>query len=79
MTPEECHREAAKIASSIILPTLQAGGDFIEILQKLELVIVGTVLFGVKEGGDEAVLDLLFKHVKQQIAECREANRATIN
>ena len=73
MTPAEDHNERAiKIADSIIRPTLEAGGNFLSILVLLESVIAGVLLFGVKDGGDRPVLDMLFKHVLKRLRSIRK-------
>jgi hypothetical protein len=38
----------------------------------LESVITGVILFGVKDGGDKPVLNLLFKHVLKRLADVRK-------
>jgi hypothetical protein len=75
MTPEEHNERAVKIADDIIRPTLEAGGNFLSILVLLESVITGVLLFGVKDGGDRPVLDLLFKHVLKRLAAARRKRK----
>jgi hypothetical protein len=58
MTPQEIHnRDVGEIVRAIIKPTLDAGGEFTDVLVMLESVILGVMLFAVKTGGDELVLD----------------------
>lgn len=73
MTPaEEIHnRDVGRIVESIIRPTMEAGGEFTDILVILESVIVGVLLFGVKVGGDKPVLNMLTKCVKRRLADER--------
>jgi len=75
MTPEEHNERAVKIADDIIRPTLEAGGNFLSVLVLLESVITGVLLFGVKDGGDRAVLDLLFKHVLKRLTVVRKKRK----
>ena len=72
MTPAEIHkRDAAKIVDSIVRPTFEAGGEFVSVLVLLESVIVGVMLFGVKDGGDKPVLEMLTKHVATRLKQIR--------
>ncbi|HVG51617.1 MAG TPA: hypothetical protein VM867_08295 [Xanthobacteraceae bacterium] len=75
MTPSQIHnRDAAEIVKTIILPTmLEAGGDFTDVLVLLESVMTGVVLFGVRAGGDDRVIETLCDHVKKRVAEHRLA------
>lgn len=72
MTPAEIHnRDVGGIVKAIIKPTLEAGGEMTDVLVILESVIVGVLLFAVKIGGDEKVLDKLMEGVKERLAEQR--------
>jgi hypothetical protein len=78
MTPLEIHnRDAGKIVTSIVQPTLKAGGDNVDILVLLETVIAGVLLFAIKpdadfEVADKAVLDRLHKSVAKRLKNLRE-------
>lgn len=68
------HNElAGKIVAAIVKPTLEAGGQFTDVLVLCESVIVGVILMAVKFGGDELVLDTLVAAVKKRLAEQRLA------
>jgi hypothetical protein len=76
MTPAEVHNHHAPlIVESIIRPMLEAGGDTTDILVVLETVVTGVLLWSVKEGGDEKVVDILLKSVKERMAEIRKSGR----
>jgi len=64
---------APKIVRDVIRPTIEAGGDYTDVLVVLESVIVGTVLTATKLGGDETIIHTLFEGVRQRLAEARLA------
>jgi hypothetical protein len=68
----EAHNKAAgAIVKQIVRPTLEAGGEFTDVLVLLESVVVGVVLMAVKLGGDEIVLDKVIEGAKARLAEIR--------
>lgn len=72
MTPHQIHNQAAgEIVKQIVKPTLEAGGEFTDVLVLLESVILGVMCVAVKLGGDEIVLDQVMAGVKQRMAELR--------
>jgi hypothetical protein len=72
MTPTDIHnRDIGPIIRAIVKPTLEAGGSYTEILVLLESVITGVMLFAVKPGGDDVVLEQLVDGVKCRLAEHR--------
>jgi hypothetical protein len=74
ITPAEIHnRDVGSIVRSIIKPTLDAGGEITDILVMLESVIVGVMLFAVKPGGDQPVLDNVVEGVLGRLAEQRRS------
>ena len=80
MTPAENHNlKAGQIVEEIIRPTIEAGGSFLSVLVLLESVITGTILFGVKDGGDDPVLKMLFKHVRERLKQIRNERKAENN
>lgn len=78
MTPAEIHnRDAGKIVSEIVKPTLDAGGDMVQVLILLESVVTGVLTVAVKFGGDNFVLDTFIEGVRQRMAEIRLADVPT--
>jgi hypothetical protein len=72
MNQSEIHNQiAGPIVASIVKPVIESGGGMTDVLVVLESVILGVVLFGVKLGGDERVLDEVMLHVKERLAEQR--------
>jgi hypothetical protein len=71
------NRLAGDIVKQIVKPTLDAGGQFTDVLVLLESVILGVVLMAVKLGGDEIVLDEVMAAVKKRLAEQRLTNIET--
>lgn len=65
------NRVAGEIVKSIVKPPLDAGGGMTDVLIVLESVILGVMLFAVKLGGDDKVLDFLVERVKRRLAEQR--------
>ncbi len=71
-TVHEIHNETAgDIVKQIVKPTLEAGGEFTDVLVLLESVVVGVVMMAVKLGGDEIVLDQVIAGAKARLAEQR--------
>lgn len=60
-----------EIVGQIVKPPIDAGGDMQDVLVLLEGVVAGVILFGVKMGGDERVLDVLIEGVKVRLARAR--------
>jgi hypothetical protein len=72
MTPTEIHnRDVGLLIKAVIKPTLEAGGSFFDVLVLLESIVVGVIMFGIKAGGDEHVLDVLVERIKERLAEQR--------
>jgi len=68
----ELHNKiAGEIVASIVLPPIEAGGDFKDVLVVLESVIMGVMLVTARIGGDEVVLDAVVARVKERLAEKR--------
>lgn len=65
------NQQAGDIVKAIVKPTLEAGGEFTDVLVLLESVVLGVMLMAVKLGGDEIVLDHLVVGVKKRLAEQR--------
>jgi hypothetical protein len=65
------NQTAGEIVQQIVKPTLDAGGEFTDVLVLLESVIVGVVLVAVKLGGDEIVLDQVIAGARTRLAEQR--------
>lgn len=73
MTPQEIHnKDAGLLIRAIVKPTLDAGGEFTDVLVLLESVVTGVLLFGIKTGGDECAINLLFEGVQKRLAELRQ-------
>jgi hypothetical protein len=71
-TQHEIHNQiAGPIVASIVRPVIEAGGKMTDVLVVLESVILGVMLFGVKTGGDEKVLDEVVLHVKERLSALR--------
>lgn len=70
MTPLDIHNATA---SSIVKPTLEAGGDMTDVMLLLESVVVGVVLVAIRNGVDEMVLHQLLACAKARIAGQRPA------
>ena len=74
MIPADIHnRDVGGIVKAIIKPTLEAGGQFTDVLVILESVITGVLLFAVESGfgNDERVLDKVVEGVKARLADQR--------
>jgi hypothetical protein len=79
MTPGELHNQiAAELVSTIIREPVACGGKMSDSLVLLETVIFGVVLFGVKFGGDETVLNSVVDNVKRRLAEHRFAQASVV-
>lgn len=71
-TPQQIHdRDVVRIMKAIIAPTMAAGGEFTDVLVLLESVVVGVILFGIKEGGDDPVLAAMVERIKLRLEEAR--------
>jgi hypothetical protein len=63
--------KVGEIVKQIVKPTIESGGDVKDVLVLLESVVAGVLLFAVKVGGDEKVLDVLTDGVRLRMAEIR--------
>jgi hypothetical protein len=69
---EEIHdRLVEDIVTQLINLPIEADSEFTDVLTILESVIVGVMLIGVEACGDKDVLELLFDHVKERLAQQR--------
>jgi hypothetical protein len=81
MTQSELHNElAGKIVAAIVKPPLESGGQITDVLVLLETVVLGVILFALKQSRDETldvvvdgekVLTILADGVKHRLAEHR--------
>lgn len=69
------NRLAGEIVKSIVMPPLQAGGDFKDVMVLLETVIAGVVLGMFKLGGDNIVLETVLAGVKARVEEIMARER----
>ena len=68
----ELHNKlAGEIVDTIVRPILESGGTYSDVLVHTETVVVGVALICVKFGGDEKMIELMFKNVSQRLAEIR--------
>lgn len=67
-SPSERHN---RLAGLIVRMIVGGSVDGPEALLLTESVLVGIALSTIKMGGDEAVLDLVFKHARERLAEAR--------
>jgi len=73
-THEIHNRDAGRIVTEIVKPTLDAGGEMTDVLVLLESVVTGVLSIAVKLGGDNDVLDIFIAGVRQRMAEIRLGN-----
>lgn len=69
------NRIVGEIVRSIVVPPLEAGGDYKSVLIVLESVVAGVLLAMVKLGGDNIVLDVLMEGVKARVEEIMARRR----
>lgn len=69
------NRLAGDIVKMIVMPPLEAGGDFKDVMVLLESVIAGVVLVMFKLGGDNIVLDTVLAGVKARVEEIMARER----
>lgn len=69
------NRMAGDIVKMIVMPPLEAGGDFKDVMVLLESVIAGVVLGMFKLGGDNIVLDTVLEGVKARVEEIMARER----
>lgn len=69
------NRIAGEIVKMIVMPPLEAGGDFKDVMVLLESVIAGVVLGMFKLGGDNIVLDTVMDAAKARVQEIMARDR----
>jgi hypothetical protein len=68
---------ADEIIRQIVKPTIEAGGDLIDVLVLLESVVAGTLVAITRFGGDDQVLDTLSEAVRTRMAKMRLADMSS--
>lgn len=68
---------AGEIVRQIVRPTIEAGGDIKDVLVLLESIVAGVLLFAVKTGADNRVLDTFIEGVRLRMAEIRLRDEPT--
>jgi hypothetical protein len=65
------NRLAGELVTKIVMETVNAGGNYRDVMVLTESVLMGVVLTCVRLGGDEKVLDVMVEGVKARLAEAR--------
>lgn len=65
------NRDVGAIVRSIVMPTLEVGGDMRDVLVLLESVCAGVMTLVVRPGGDNVVLDLFMDGLRERMANVR--------